>query len=109
LEKAGSLFGILPFSFLIVLAVLFKCSKERIGEILGQIVGPGAKQAELWLQFVPVVLAGLAVPLYASIKGLGWTAPQFIIATLLTTDNDSLYLGYFSPHGAFVLATLIIF
>ena len=49
-------------------------------------VGPGAKRSELWIQFVPVVLAGLAVPLYASIKGLGWTVPQFIIATLLTMD-----------------------
>ena len=47
---------------------------------------PGAKRAELWIQFVPVVLAGLAVPLYASIKGLGWTVPQFTIATLLTMD-----------------------
>jgi hypothetical protein len=30
-------------------------------------VGPGAKRAELWIQFVPVVLAGLAVPLYTGI------------------------------------------
>ena len=49
-------------------------------------IGPGATPAEIWLQSVPAVLAGIAAPLYASSSGLGWSGVQLAVAGLFAFD-----------------------
>lgn len=49
-------------------------------------VGPGATSAEFWLQLVPAVVAGIALPLYALLGDLGWNLVQVLVAGLLAFD-----------------------
>ena len=49
-------------------------------------IGPGASQAEIWLQLVPAVLAGISIIFYANSKGLEWSIPQYIIAAIVALD-----------------------
>ncbi|MEO1095862.1 MAG: hypothetical protein AAFX01_13285 [Cyanobacteria bacterium J06638_28] len=49
-------------------------------------VGPGATQAELWLQLLPAVLAAIAAPLYALTLPHSWTSLQLGLIALLGLD-----------------------
>lgn len=51
-----------------------------------RLVGPGATSAELWLQLGPATVAGMALPLYAILSGLGWSLVQLLVAGVLAFD-----------------------
>ncbi|MCX6349377.1 MAG: hypothetical protein NTV79_07750 [Candidatus Aureabacteria bacterium] len=53
---------------------------------LDRFCGPGATRAEVWLQVVPALLAGLAAPAYAIFHHLGWSYAQLIVGALLALD-----------------------
>lgn len=49
-------------------------------------VGPGQTRAEFWLLLIPSILAGVGMPLYAILAGLGWTTLQLIVIGVLASD-----------------------
>jgi hypothetical protein len=49
-------------------------------------IGPGATRAENILILGAAVAAGLALPLYAALRGLGWTALQLVVGGLVAAD-----------------------
>jgi hypothetical protein len=53
---------------------------------LDRFIGPGATPAEIWLQFAPALLAGMAAPAYALLRHLGWSGGQLVVAGLLAFD-----------------------
>jgi len=53
---------------------------------LDRFIGPGATSAEVWLQIVPPVLAGISIPLYAILSSLEWNIAQLFVAGLLAFD-----------------------
>jgi hypothetical protein len=60
--------------------------RKGLAGALDKFIGPGATPAELWLQIVTAVLAGLAAPAYAILKGLDWNIPQLTVAGLFAAD-----------------------
>jgi len=53
---------------------------------LDRFIGPGATAAEMWLQFLPPLLAAVAAPLYALHQELEWNALQLAFAAWLAFD-----------------------
>jgi len=53
---------------------------------LDRFIGPGATSAEVWLQIVPSVLAGIMAPAYAILNDLGWNIAQLVVAGLFAFD-----------------------
>lgn len=53
---------------------------------LDKFIGPGATRAEIWLQIVPAVLAGIGAPVYAILKGVHWNTAQLVLAGLFAFD-----------------------
>lgn len=49
-------------------------------------VGPGATRAEFWLQIMVAAAAGIALPVYALARDLGWSTAQLIVGGLLALD-----------------------
>ncbi|MCA9968973.1 MAG: hypothetical protein KC425_02100 [Anaerolineales bacterium] len=49
-------------------------------------IGPGARDAELWLQLLPTLAAPLLLLLYARQHSLGWSGWQQAVAALLAFD-----------------------
>jgi len=49
-------------------------------------IGPGATPAENWLIVGSAVVGGLALPLYAILKDLGWGTVQLVVAGLIAAD-----------------------
>jgi hypothetical protein len=49
-------------------------------------IGPGTTPAEVWLEFIPALLAGAAVPAWAITQELGWHPLQLIVAAWLGFD-----------------------
>jgi hypothetical protein len=49
-------------------------------------IGPGATRAENALILGAALAAGVALPLYAGLAGLGWTALQLLAGTLIAAD-----------------------
>jgi hypothetical protein len=54
--------------------------------MLDKFIGPGATNAELWLQFTPPVIAAIAAPAYAVVCNCGWTPLQLVISGLIALD-----------------------
>jgi hypothetical protein len=54
--------------------------------MLDRFIGPGATTAELWLQFLPAVIAAIAAPLYALTLPHAWTPLQLGLIALLGFD-----------------------
>ncbi|MEO1210840.1 MAG: hypothetical protein AAFX78_14990 [Cyanobacteria bacterium J06638_20] len=54
--------------------------------MLDRFIGPGATTAELWLQFLPAVIAAIAAPLYAFALPQDWTPLQLGLIALLGLD-----------------------
>jgi hypothetical protein len=98
--------------------------------IIDRLTGPGATAAELVLQFLPSLLAAIAVPTYA-IHQLSWSPLQLAIASLLAFDivggimtNATsaakrwyhrpeqglwLHLGFIAVHGIHLAAVAWLF
>ena len=53
---------------------------------LDKFFGPGTTRAEAWLQGIFAVAAGIALPIYAALKGFDWTPLQYLVATYLAFD-----------------------
>ena len=53
---------------------------------LDKFFGPGTTSAEAWLEAVFAVMAGVALPTYAFLKGFEWTPVQYLVATFLALD-----------------------
>ena len=53
---------------------------------LDRFIGPGATSAEIWLQIVPSVLAGIGAPVYAILNGVEWNIVQLVLAGLFAFD-----------------------
>ena len=51
--------------------------------MLARFLGPGATQAELWLQLLPAVIAAIAAPVYALNLSHSWTKLQIGFIALL--------------------------
>jgi len=49
-------------------------------------IGPGATRAENLLILAAAFVAGLALPLYAVLRGLGWTVLQLVVGGLVAAD-----------------------
>jgi hypothetical protein len=49
-------------------------------------IGPGATRAENGLIIGSALAAGLGLPLYAALAGLGWTAAQLLAGALIAAD-----------------------
>lgn len=60
--------------------------RQGISGALDKLIGPGATPAEVWLQVVPAVLAGIVVPVYAIVSSLAWSPLQLFIGALLAFD-----------------------
>jgi len=60
--------------------------RKGLAGALDKFIGPGATPAELWLQIAAAVLAGLAAPAYAVLKGLDWSIWQLTVAGLFAAD-----------------------
>lgn len=54
--------------------------------MIDRFIGPGATPAELWLQFLPAVIAAIAAPIYALTLSHSWTGLQFGLIALLGFD-----------------------
>jgi hypothetical protein len=48
--------------------------------------GPGTTRAEAWIIAVASLAAAIALPLYAALKGLGWSAAHYTVGTLIAAD-----------------------
>lgn len=53
---------------------------------LDRFIGPGATPAELWLQIMPPILAGVSAPIYAIMTNSGWNIIQLVVVGLLAFD-----------------------
>lgn len=64
------------------------CPAPRSGwiGIVDRLIGPGATEAELWLQLLPAVIAAIAAPLYALTLSHPWTPLQLGLIALLGFD-----------------------
>lgn len=49
-------------------------------------IGPGATQAELWIQLLPAIIAAIAAPLYALTLSHSWTMLQLGLMAFLGLD-----------------------
>jgi len=54
--------------------------------MIDRFIGPGATPAELWLQFLPAVIAAIAAPVYALTLSNSWTGLQLGLIALLGFD-----------------------
>jgi len=54
--------------------------------MLDRFIGPGATQAELWIQLLPAVMAAIAAPLYALTLSDSWTMLQLGTIAFLGLD-----------------------
>lgn len=54
--------------------------------LIDRFIGPGATPAEMWLQFVPAVIAAIAAPLYALTLPHDWTPLQLGLIAVLGFD-----------------------
>ena len=70
----------------IVIDWSFPPPRLGLAGILDKFLGPGTTRAELWLQGVVSVAAGVAMLTYADIEGLSWTPLQYVVATFLAFD-----------------------
>jgi hypothetical protein len=53
---------------------------------LDKFFGPGTTKAEVWIQAVFSLAAGIALPIYAARSNLGWSTIQTILATWMAFD-----------------------
>lgn len=54
--------------------------------MLDRFIGPGATTAEMWLQFLPAIIAAIAAPLYALTLPHAWTPLQLGLIAILGLD-----------------------
>jgi len=54
--------------------------------MVDRLFGPGATQAELWLQMLPAIIAAIAAPVYALTLSHSWTPLQMGLIALLGLD-----------------------
>lgn len=60
--------------------------RSGVGGWWDRLIGPGATNAEQWLQLSVACAAAIAVPVYTYWQGLDWTVGQMIVAALLAFD-----------------------
>lgn len=60
--------------------------RNGLGGLLDRLIGPGATQAELLLQFVPSLIALIAAPAYALTLPIHWTPLQLGLIAILAFD-----------------------
>ena len=54
--------------------------------LIDRFIGPGATQAELWLQTIPSLLAAITAPLYALTTPVEWSFLQLVVIGILGLD-----------------------